>query len=91
MRTTPTIQPVKRTATIERRSVRLAGVVGAAWRPVLATVSCTERRKLNMTMQTLDETTALVDATTPLGQLRGSVLRYDSPTDPVWPADRKSD
>lgn len=30
-------------------------------------------------------------ADSPLDKLRGSVLRYDSPTDPVWPFDRKSD
>lgn len=27
--------------------------------------------------------------TPPLEQLRGSVLRYDNPTDPVWPVDQE--
>lgn len=27
----------------------------------------------------------------PLEKLRGSVLRYDNPTDPVWPVETKSD
>jgi hypothetical protein len=46
-------------------------------------VSRTERHKLNDVIQALDETTALAEATTPLDQLRGSVLRYDDPTEPV--------
>ncbi|MBB5506944.1 hypothetical protein HDG35_003213 [Paraburkholderia sp. JPY681] len=29
--------------------------------------------------------------TPPLEQLRGSVLRYDNPTDPVWPVDLEHD
>jgi hypothetical protein len=27
----------------------------------------------------------------PLEKLRGSVLRYDNPTDPVWPIETESD
>jgi hypothetical protein len=30
------------------------------------------------------------DNTTPLERSRGTVLRYDDPTDPVWPADDES-
>ncbi|MGB8421597.1 hypothetical protein [Paraburkholderia sp.] len=30
------------------------------------------------------------DAGTPLGRLRGTVQRYDSPTDPVWPLNDES-
>jgi hypothetical protein len=68
---------------IERRVVRLVTVVGAAWWLVRVMVSRTERHKLNDAIQALDETTALAEATTPLDQLRGSVLRYDDPTEPV--------
>jgi len=32
-----------------------------------------------------------VPADSPLDKLRGSVLRYDNPTDAVWPVDPKSD
>ena len=32
-----------------------------------------------------------VPADSPLHKLRGSVLRYDNATDPVWPVDPKSD
>lgn len=76
---------------IECRLMRLATAVGATWWLVRAMVSRAERRKLNDTMQRLDETIALVGGATPLGQLRGSVLSYDDPTKPIWPPEQESD
>lgn len=58
---------------------------------VRVVVSRTVRRKLNEAMQALDEAAASVEATSPLGQLRGLILRYDSSTDPVWLVGKESE
>ena len=70
---------------IQRRLVRLAIAAGATWLLVRAMFSCTAHRHINDDKQALDETTAIAGAT--IGHLRGSVLRYDSPTDSVWLAE----
>jgi hypothetical protein len=69
---------------IERKLVRFATAIGAAWWLARVVFSRAERRKIDHAIQAIDGTS------TPLDRLRGTVRRYDNPTDPVWPADDES-